>query len=218
MGAVNPGDEDRRTPDPGPRWTESHRVDAWAPAGDLAVSWLSTARPSTGQASFLAAVLRPGTPAVVLVEHDIELPGSRWELRSAGLWSDSICETPLQHWSYGLEAFALAVEDPGELLGRGFGDRFPLGWELEFEASAEPVHEGSSGYRQHGAVHGLLLLGAEQREVDLVAVRRHWWGEGIPQVFGPGTAPGAVALPDVEGCWELALGPAGLEVHHRSEQ
>lgn len=215
MGGVNPGDEDRRRPGRDRAEVESHRVDAWSPEGDLGLSWSVTARPSVGRASFLAVVLRAGLPAVVLVEHDIELPADRWELRTAGLWCDAICETPLEHWSYGLEAFALVIDDRRELLGRGFGERFPLGWELEFEASAEAVDEGGSGYRQPGQVHGLLLLGPDRQEVDLLALRRHWWGVAVPPVFAPEPAPGSVALPDVAGCWEVALAPAGLTVHHR---
>ena len=48
-----------------------------------------------------------------------------------------MCEEPGRRWTYGLEAFALAVDDPAELLGRGYGHRVPLGWELEFEAPAD---------------------------------------------------------------------------------
>ena len=48
------------------------------------------------------------------------------------------CEQPLDHWTVGLEAFGLAFDDPGEVLGRGHGDRAALGLDLEWE-TASPV-------------------------------------------------------------------------------
>ena len=47
----------------------------------------------------------------MLAEHDIDLPATSWELRTSGLWADHICEAPLDHWSYGLESFALVIDD-----------------------------------------------------------------------------------------------------------
>lgn len=201
-----------------PGWVEVHRVDAWSGDGALAVSWAVAARPDRQRAGFLAVVLEAGRPPVVLAEDDIDLPPSLWELRTSGLWADHVCETPLEHWSYGLEAFALAIDDPAELLGRAVGDRVALGWELEFEASAPAEVEGPTAYRQAGEVHGLLLLGRHRRlDVELDAVRRHWWGTEAPSAVRaagrPG--PGAVALPEPGGCWWVSLGPAGLEVTHQ---
>jgi hypothetical protein len=214
MERVSEAHEHRREPGADPAWRETHRVDAWAADGSLGLSWSVTARPHEGRAGFLAAVLRPEELPVVLAEADAALPVARWELRTSGLWADHVCETPLDHWSYGLEAFALRVDDPAELLGRALGDRFPLGWELEFEARAEPEVLGPSAYRQSGEVHGLVLLGPAQVDVELCAVRHHWWGVHPPQGFAGVPAPGAVALPDPDGCWWVALTAEGLVAHH----
>lgn len=209
MDAIGDGHERRRPPGREPGWVEVHRVDAVAADRGLALSWSVTARPHEGRAGFLAALLRAGHPPVVLAEHDAELPAAGWELRTSGLWADNVCETPFEHWSYGLEAFALLVDDPAELLGRALGDRVPLGWELEFEAEAEAEPEGPSGYRQAGEVHGLLLLGRDRLEVSLEGTRRRWWGRSAPDALVGARPDGAVALPGVTGTWWSVLGGGG---------
>lgn len=215
MLTVSEASEARQPPGPEPGWRETHRVDAWA-EGELGVSWAVTAHPARQRASFQAVVLRPGARPAVLVEDDIELPPVSWELRTSGLWADHVCETPLDHWSYGLEAFALLIDGPAELLGRAVGERVALGWELEFEAAARPVAvEGPAAYVQVGVVHGLLLEGRRRTEVELAAERRHWWGAAPPAVFGVDPAPGAVALPEPSGCWWVALGDEAVQVAHQ---
>jgi hypothetical protein len=153
----------------------------------------------------------------VISDLDIDAPVSQWELRTSGLWVDHICETPYEHWSYGLEAFALAVDDPAELLGRGYGDRTPLGWELEFEATGAPESIGGQSYWQQGVGHGLLLLAGREIEIEGRAARAHRWGAGLfPAEDGldDGTpAVAEVALPTLDGVWWVARTAAG--VRHR---
>lgn len=72
-------------------------------------------------------------------------------IRTHGLWLSLTCETPGEHWSVGLEAFALAVDDPDEVRG----DLVPLGLDIEWEAP--------------GRVHGEVLVGDERREVEAPA-------------------------------------------------
>jgi hypothetical protein len=133
---------------------------------------------------------------MVLVVEGLDRPADRWEFRSSGLWAQVVCESPGSHWSYGLEAFALAVDDPSELLGRGYGDRVALGWELDFHSSPSRATPGVGvgtqigvGTRigvvdQVGEVDGLLLTTPDpifgddpSPEVPLEgsALRRHWW-------------------------------------------
>jgi hypothetical protein len=99
----------------------------------------------------------PGTSIVVdgpLVDIRVEWEG-RWlvvrdeeapppvdgTIRANGLWLSLVCETPGEHWSIGLEAFALAVDDPDD----DRGDLVPLGFDVEWEAP--------------GHVHGDVLIG-----------------------------------------------------------
>ena len=84
-----------------------------------------------------------------LVVRDDEAPALvDGTIRAHGLWLSLVCETPGEHWSVGLEAFALAVDDPED----DRGDLVPLGLDLEWEAP--------------GRVHGELLVGDAIVELD----------------------------------------------------
>lgn len=121
--------------------------------------------------SFHAVVLRADALPLVLVEVGVPVTHERWEYRSSGLWVEAVCEDPGVHWSYGLEAFALAIEHGDrvgrydELLGKGYGHRTPLGWELDFTtdptrtigADDEPGADAADPAIEVGRVDGLLL-------------------------------------------------------------
>lgn len=204
------------------RWHEAHRLDAVFPAARVALSLLIAKYPRRGHATFHAAMLRLGEDPVVIVEFDVPLPSRGWEIRASGLWADHICETPMDHWSYGLEAFGLAVDDPRELLGNAMGIRVPLGWELEFEARAPAqATGGDSRYGQIGSVHGLLLEKSETTEVDGYGVRSHWWGTEPPSriVLGdPQDAAASVVLPTIDGFWTSTVTESGAASIFTSEQ
>jgi hypothetical protein len=70
------------------------------------------------------------------------------DVRSHGLWVSLVCETPGEHWTIGLEAFALAVEHPDD----DRGDLVPLGFDVEWESP--------------GHVHGEVLVGDERLDLD----------------------------------------------------
>lgn len=154
-------------------------------------------------ASFQAVVSIEGRDPIVISEQEIDMPDRGWELRTSGLWADHVCEVPMQHWTYGLEAFALAIEDRAELLGRGYGERTPLGWELDFEAD-QPAEAGTdTTYAQEGRMHGLILLAEGEVEVEGSAVRTHRWVAG-PQSIPPwrdNATNEPVGLPTPDGVW-----------------
>lgn len=106
--------------------------------------------------------------------------GPPLELRSEGLWAAATCETPLAHWGIGLEAFAVAFDDPLEAWGREWGDRVALGFDLEWEDEGGQPCRWDDGYVRWGSVHGEVLVGehaeVETIDVDAVGVRRHVWG------------------------------------------
>jgi hypothetical protein len=58
------------------------------------------------------------------------------------------CETPGEHWSFGLEAFGLRVDDPAETIG----ERLAVGYDLEWETP--------------DVVHGELLLARAVVAID----------------------------------------------------
>jgi hypothetical protein len=127
-------------------------------------------------------VLVPGRSGPIVVrDHDVPLPRAGLELRADGLWGELLCETPFEHWTYGLEAFGVALDDPDESLRGEMGDRMPVGFDLEWEV--DPAvgdvreHNGSlAGYAQFGVVHGELLLERQSLSIDGFGRRAHRWG------------------------------------------
>ncbi len=191
-----PDDGDGAAPDV--PWSDSWVFDFAAADGTLG-GWVRITRfPELGRSWYEAVVAGPRQQLLTVVDHDVPFRSSALEVRTTGLWADHVCETPLDHWTVGLEAFALGVDDPRDLDGPPGqdhadvrGDRVPLGFDLEWEADGPAVEPPGGtgpgvvgGFVQASRVHGELLLG--DAEIDLHAVgarhrrwgRLDWWGEG----------------------------------------
>ncbi len=139
--------------------------------------------PNLRMAWYWTALVGPGRPLVTVRDHDVAIPRrSSLEIRAEGLWSALNCETPHDHWSIGLEAFAVAMDDPVEAYRGERGDRTALGLDLEWEASA-PVFARSAGlgplqgrYEQACSVYGDILVDDERLDFTGWGRREHWWG------------------------------------------
>lgn len=157
------------------------------------------------------AVLGIGLRPLVLVDLDLPATNDRWEFRTSGLWVELVVEQPGIHWSSGLEAFAIGLDDPEELLGRGYGHRTPLGWELDFVGEADEVEQPSDGLEyQPVRVDGLILTGTGESEThgfEGQGLRWSWdSGAAGPPVDLGGRPEGAMELPAMEGpATEIAL-------------
>jgi len=180
---ISPADEHPHVPGRDPLWEESWYFDFVSPDGSLGGYVRLAVVPGDGTAWFWAAVAGRGRPLVTLRDHDVPPPrGRALEARASGLWVDLVCETPLDHWSVGLEAFAVTLDDPTEAWRGERGDRTALGLDLEWEAASPPAGE-AGGYGQACTVHGDVLVGGERIELDGTGARSHdwgrrdWWGE-----------------------------------------
>jgi hypothetical protein len=183
---VEPEAERRHRPGPGPAWEESWYLDFAAADGSLAGYVRLGLHPADGQAWFWAGVVGAGPPLVTLRDHEVPLPGGRaLELRASGLWTELVCETPLEHWSVGMEAFGVALDDPLEAWRQERGDPWALGLDVEWEAlgpcSAWPwpgpgPGPGAGGYSQACAVSGDVLVGPRRFQLAGSGVRIHLWG------------------------------------------
>jgi hypothetical protein len=103
-------------------------------------------------------VASPAWGLVVVRDHDVALPrpGSTVLVRADGLWAELIPETPGEHWTVGVEAFGVRLDDPLEAERGERGERLPVGLDLEWEVGSAP----------YGIVHGELLLGDERVAFD----------------------------------------------------
>ncbi len=177
---------DERAHEPGPsnRWSETWHLDVATDDG-IGLSVRLACLPSLGVAWWWTYLVLPDLPGPVVVrDHEVPLPRQGLEVRADGLWGELTCETALEHWSYGLEAFAVRLDEPGDALLGEIGERLPLGLDIEWEIEPDldepherPAGWPERGYSQTGIVRGEILLGRSRFEIDAFGRRSHTWGE-----------------------------------------
>ena len=126
---------------------------------------------------------------LVVADEDVPPPRNGLDLRADGLWTTLCCETPFEHWTFGLEAFGLRLDGPppeGVRWSELVGERLAVGYDLEWEATDAPVSlPGSAGYRIAGRVEGEVLTVHERWVVAAPAAWEHWWTHSVPGAQGP---------------------------------
>ncbi len=206
MAMVAAADERRHRPGSEPLWGESWYFDFAAPDGSLGGYVRLGLYPNLGVAWYWAALVGKGRRLVLVRDHEVELPRGRdLEVRGQGIWSAVNCETPLDHWSVGLEAFAVALDDPDEAYRGERGDRIGLGYDLEWEATTLASWHGEAKYWQPCRVTGEILVAEEVLAFDGTGVREHRWGIhdwwSVPDSWASGVMADGVAFsaatPDV---------------------
>ncbi len=103
----------------------------------------------------------PDVDGVLVVrDHEVLLPSQGLEIRADGLWAELICETPLEHWTFGLEAFGVRLDAADEALRAGgeIGERVAVGLDIEWEVGSEGPPAGN--------VQGDVLVGRARHEID----------------------------------------------------
>ena len=131
-----PNEEYRRPPGPERWWADAWEIDFAADHGGVGGFVRLALLPNQGVAWWWTGLLTPRLVAVR--DHEVPLPRAGLEVRADGLWGELVCETPLEHWSIGLEAFGIAYDDPADAWGDEWGERLPVGLDLEWEATAPP--------------------------------------------------------------------------------
>jgi hypothetical protein len=133
-------------------------------------------------------VLPDRSGPIVVRDHEVTLPRQGLEIRAEGLWAELWCETPLEHWTYGLEAFAVALDDPSDALAGEIGERLPVGldleWEIAYAPHGAPDDWPVASYVIPGIVHGDVLLGRERFEFDGRGEHGRSWGRRRPHPIG----------------------------------
>lgn len=177
---MRPVDEGRHPPGEDPWWSEQWDFtfhDGEARLGGYASLVLL---PASSVAWYWSALVRAGRPLVTLVDLEVPMPRRTLEIRSHGVWADHICEHPFRHWTIGNEATAIALDDPDEALGAARGDPTPLGFDLEWEATAAAVELAADRYEVSASVHGQVLVGSETIDVTVHGAWTHRWGVWDP--------------------------------------
>ena len=175
--------ERRHDPDGAPTWEEVWDLDFWSADATLAGYIRLALRPGAGRAAYWACLVGADRPLVSVIEGEAPMPRPpTLEFRTSGLWADIIAQVPFSHMTVGLEAFGLAFDDPAEVFGRGWGDREALGFDLEWEDETAPhLPDGADLHQSPGRVHGEILVGLEEIDLDGWGTRRHRWGPGDPE-------------------------------------
>ena len=175
---VAASDEDRHEPTTDPLWNESWYFDFATPDGTLGGYVRLGLYPNQRTAWYWAYLVGEGRPLVAVRDHEVAMPrGRTLEVRAEGLWAQHVCETPHEHWSLGLEAFAVALDDPATAYHGERGDRVALGLDLEWEGVAPAqASTGLPRYEQACSVHGDVLVGDERIEIEAWGERDHSWG------------------------------------------
>lgn len=214
-------------PAPDPMWERRHpgRPESWSfdfasPDGSLGGFVGLTIWSTPRLAWYWAALVGRRRPYLLVRDLEVAPPRSQAsrEVRSTALWADINCETPHDHWSLGLEAFGVSMDDPDEALGGERGDRIGLGLDLEWEASASVVGDEGS-YRQACVVHGEILVGGggsgvEKLAFDGLGWRGHAWGAGVEWFSDRSCVTGR--LDTGEPYSRLDVAPGDVTVLHRA--
>ncbi|MGI8938163.1 MAG: DUF7065 domain-containing protein [Iamia sp.] len=170
-------DERPHTPGLEPLWNESWYFDFAAADGSLGGYVRLGLYPNLGRVWYWACLVGEDRPLVTVIDHEVPLPRTGLELRSEGLWAAHNLETAREHWSLGLEAFAVGVDDPADVYGDLRGERVPFGLDLEWETVGGPYpYPGVDRYEVPCRVTGEVLVGQERIEIDGPGQRDHSWG------------------------------------------
>ena len=134
---------------------------------------------------FWAYLWQPRAGPVVVRDHEVTLPrGAALEIRADALWSELVCETPGEHWSIGLEAFGVRLDDAEDARHGEIGERIALGFDFEWERTGAVCASELGGVtfdEQPGVVRGEILLGRDRIPLDTVGRFEH----SIGAVDGP---------------------------------
>lgn len=185
----SPGDEGRHEPGPGEHWQESWYFDFSRDDGTGGYVRLGLV-PNQGVAWYWAYLVTPEHGLVVVRDHEVPLPRAHaasdvvdLAVRADGLWAEIVCETPMEHWGLGLEAFGVRLDDPLDAYRGELGERLPVGLDLEWEVTSPaydypyPEDSGHAHYEHAGVVHGELLIGSDRIRFEGRGTRDHSWGD-----------------------------------------
>ena len=102
-------------------------------------------------------------------------------VKGEGLWAEHHCVAPMEQWSVGNEAYASALDDPDDALGRAYGDPTPIAFDLEWYATGDAVAArtersgGSSSATSRTAWCTAPSRSGGEPSIELAEVPAHRW-------------------------------------------
>jgi hypothetical protein len=184
---------------------------AWSP--DASLGLVSGHRINGHTAWYWAALARDGHPLLHVFDGDITVRADPFIVKGEALWAEHSRDAPMEQWSIGNETYAVALDDPADALGRAYGERTAIAFDIEwgatgppFSCPGDPVREVSvlggvpldiDGYLQEGIMHGSIeVLGQPTIHLPGLPARRwHRWTEATGET-GAGVHMGPLDLPE----------------------
>ena len=205
-------DEGLHVPGPEPLWNESFYFDAVSADGDLGLYVRLGRLPNQDVAVYTASIVRPGKPALMVVDYAAPLPASTDEKATIGTGSITAthqCEEPLRRFRIGLVATAESYDDPAGVLRGETGEPAPVSLDLVWETDGAPyAWRAATRYEVPCRVTGTVEIDGEVITFDGPGQRDHSWGsrdwwanDWMWSAFhlADGTRTHVVTVPEVPG-------------------
>jgi hypothetical protein len=150
---------------------------AWTPDGSFGM--VSGHRIIGGTAWYWFGLVQSGYPLLAITEWDVRLRSDPFIVKAPQMWAEHHCVAPLEQWTIGNEAHAVALDDPDEALGRSYGVPTPITTDIEWYANAPVVELTRTGFVQDGVAHGVVEL-LDRPYVELTEVPARRWRRWTP--------------------------------------
>lgn len=149
-------------------------------------------RVKSRRAWYWAALVDEGRPLLHLADWDVPVRPDPFVVKGPELWAEHDCVEPMEQWTVGNEASAVALDDADEALRRVHGTPTPIAFDLEWYATGPPT-EIPDGYEQPGVVHGEIEVLRRPPVVFVEAPAHRWHRWASARQLAPLELPGVVA-------------------------
>ncbi len=175
-----PADESSHEPGPEQLWNESWYFDAVSDDGRLGVYHRIGRLPNTDACLLTTCIVRPGEPAVMLVDGSAPLPPADDETQAVVtemMKASHRCVQPLQRFRVEVEGRAAAHGDHSAPLRKERGEPVDIVVDLTWETDGEPYQwRLATRYEIPCRVSGTVRCGEETFELSGPGQRDHSWG------------------------------------------
>ena len=169
-----------------PSLVEQWQFDFWSPEHDLGGWTHFTYDQSSRKGWYVTVLVGVDRQIVLVVDPKIQIPQltQYLEFRAEGIWAQHVCETPLEHWTVGLEAFGVTLETAEDAMGNQWGKRTGVGLDLEWEQIGKP-ESTDSGFSQQCLVTGEVLIDDEVIDLNAQGWRSRSWSSNLDVIDRP---------------------------------